>query len=69
MLFSVLLFVRVDVNHHVLYLREAVLDRIRQEGLHTVYTPFFTTMRLPMELPRRIDLEAVVCRMRRQRWK
>ena len=47
---------------------EAVLDRIRQEGLHTVYTPFFTTMRLPMELPRKIDLEAVVFRMRRVKW-
>ena len=48
---------------------EAVLDRIRREGLHTVYTPFFTTMRLPMELPRKIDLEAVVFRMRRIGWK
>ncbi|MBQ3636806.1 MAG: hypothetical protein II953_00450, partial [Clostridia bacterium] len=48
---------------------EAVLDWIRREGLHTVYTPFFTTMRLPMELPRKIDLEAVVNRMRRVKWK
>ncbi len=48
---------------------DAVYGRIRREELHTVYSTFFTTMRLPMELPRRIDIEAVVCRMRRQRWK
>ena len=48
---------------------DAVYERIRREGVHAVYTSFFTTMRLPMELPRRIDLEAAVSRMRRQRWR
>ncbi|MBR5366045.1 MAG: hypothetical protein IK132_07380 [Clostridia bacterium] len=48
---------------------DAVMARIRREGLHAVYTSFFTTMRLPMEMPRRIDIEAVVARMRRVRWK
>ena len=48
---------------------DAVMERIRREGLHAVYTSFFTTMRLPMEMPRRIDVEAVVARMRRVRWK
>ncbi|MBQ3708203.1 MAG: hypothetical protein II889_09890 [Clostridia bacterium] len=47
----------------------AVYERIRREGLHTVYTSFFTTMHLPMEMPRRIDVEAIVCRMRHLRWK
>ncbi len=48
---------------------DAVYERIRREGVHAVYTSFFTTMRLPMELPRRIDVEAVIFRMRRQVWK
>lgn len=48
---------------------DAVYERIRREGLHAVYTTFFTTMRLPMELPRPIDIEAVVFRMRRIGWR
>ncbi len=48
---------------------ETVYERIRREGLHTVYTTFFTTMRLPMELPRPIDIEAVGFRMRRIGWR
>ena len=45
------------------------MARIRREGLNAVYTSFFTTMRLPMEMPQRIDVEAIVARMRRVRWK
>ena len=48
---------------------DALYERIRREGLHEVYTSFFTTMSVPMDLPRKIDVEAVVYRMRRQEWK
>ena len=47
---------------------DAVFEKIRAKGLHELYTAFFTTMSMPMEMPRRIDMEAVVNRMRRLKW-
>jgi hypothetical protein len=46
----------------------AVYEKIRREGLHTIHSSFFTTMSMPMDLPRKIDLEAVVFRMRQLTW-
>ena len=42
----------------------AVYERIEAEGLHTVFSSFFTTMEMPLDLPREIEVRGIVNRMR-----
>ena len=46
----------------------AVYRQITEEGLHAVWSAFFTTMTVPMELPRPSDVLAVLNRMRNLRY-
>ena len=46
-----------------------VYDLIRREGVHEVFSAFFTTISMPIDLPRLYEIKAVVSRMRHLRWK
>ena len=47
---------------------DALYEQIEREGMDCVYSPFFTTCRRFLDLPRKCDLLAVVHRMRKLRW-
>ncbi len=46
-----------------------VYDLIRQEGIHEVFSSFFTTVEMPMDLPRISEIKAGISRMRRLGWR
>lgn len=47
---------------------DRVYEMIRRDGVHAVFSAFFTTVEMPIDLPRRSELKAVVSRMRRLSW-
>ncbi len=46
-----------------------VYDLIRREGVHEVFSSFFTTVSMPIDLPRLNEIKAVISRMRRLGWR
>jgi len=44
-------------------------DLIRRNGVHEVFSSFFTTIEMPIDLPRLCEIKAVVSRMRHLDWK
>ena len=46
-----------------------VYDLIRREGIHEIFSAFFTTIEMPMDLPRIAEIKAVISRMRRLVWR
>lgn len=47
---------------------DRVYEMIRRDGVHEVFSSFFTTVSMPIDLPRKAEIKAVVSRMRRLIW-
>ena len=47
---------------------DRVYEMIRRDGVHEVFSSFFTTVEMPIDLPRKSEIKAVVSRMRRLNW-
>jgi len=54
----------VDLNSRI----DALYDRIAAEGLDTVWSSFFTTCERFLDLPRKAEVRAAICRMRGTKW-
>ena len=54
----------VDLNSRI----DALYDRIAAEGLDTVWSSFFTACERFLDLPRKSEVRAAICRMRGTKW-
>lgn len=44
---------------------DRLYEKLRREGVHSIYTSFFSTMELFLDLPRKQEVKAAISRMRR----